>query len=155
MSRFARRARHLVLVLVLTLVVVALWVPLARATTVTPSSAVTHYVVVRAGPSTQSARKGKLFPGAQAVVLESVPHWLKVKLTDGIVGYVSKSWVTESAAPEPAGGGSGVTPTATPISPLASAPSPVLSAGHPTTWWFVFKFNAAAFPDCGGGARQC
>jgi hypothetical protein len=35
------------------------------------------------------------------------------------------------------------------------APVPLLDTGHPVNWWFVFKFNAAAFPACGGAARQC
>jgi deoxyribonuclease II len=37
----------------------------------------------------------------------------------------------------------------------SSAPQPLLQAGHPVDWWFVFKFNAAAFPACGGTERQC
>jgi hypothetical protein len=40
--------------------------------------------------------------------------------------------------------------------PLSStAPVPLLQAGHPIDWWFVFKFNAASFPACGGQERQC
>jgi hypothetical protein len=36
------------------------------------------------------------------------------------------------------------------------APVPLLSAGHPVEWWFVFKFNTAAFPGCGPSVdRQC
>jgi len=38
----------------------------------------------------------------------------------------------------------------------AAAPSPMVSEGHPVTWWFVFKFNAAKFPGCGeSAARSC
>src|SRR2546421_12659613 len=34
--------------------------------------------------------------------------------------------------------------------------SPLLQKGHPVDWWFVFKFNSAAFPGCGSGAdRTC
>ncbi|MGC0154046.1 deoxyribonuclease II family protein [Chromobacterium vaccinii] len=33
-----------------------------------------------------------------------------------------------------------------------AAPSPLLDASHPVNWWFAFKFNAASFPGCGGGA---
>ncbi len=42
-------------------------------------------------------------------------------------------------------------------SPTApSAPVPLLFAGHPVDWWFVFKFNSANFPECGGAAaRAC
>lgn len=32
----------------------------------------------------------------------------------------------------------------------AKAPAPLLVKGHPVDWWFVFKFNAHAFPGCGG-----
>ena len=38
------------------------------------------------------------------------------------------------------------------------APSPLLTSGQPVDWWFVFKFNAASFPGCGGGnneSREC
>lgn len=31
---------------------------------------------------------------------------------------------------------------------------PMISKGHPVDWWFLFKFNTAAFPGC-GAARQC
>jgi Deoxyribonuclease II len=38
----------------------------------------------------------------------------------------------------------------------AGAPTPLLAPGVPVDWWFVFKFNAAAFPGCDGGeVRQC
>jgi hypothetical protein len=37
-----------------------------------------------------------------------------------------------------------------------AAPVPLLEKGHPVEWWFVFKFNSASFPGCGGGAtRAC
>jgi hypothetical protein len=35
------------------------------------------------------------------------------------------------------------------------APSPLLKANAPVDWWFVFKFNAASFPGCGGDQRAC
>lgn len=35
---------------------------------------------------------------------------------------------------------------------LLAQPSPLVQAGKPATWWFVFKFNATAL-DC--GARAC
>jgi hypothetical protein len=35
------------------------------------------------------------------------------------------------------------------------APVPLLQKGHPVDWWFVFKFNSAAFPGCGGATRSC
>jgi hypothetical protein len=32
---------------------------------------------------------------------------------------------------------------------------PLLATGHPVDWWFVFKLDAQAFPDCGGGTNPC
>jgi hypothetical protein len=42
-------------------------------------------------------------------------------------------------------------------SPACDAPYPMLEKGHPVDWWFVFKFNTAKFPKCGGGVdgRSC
>ena len=36
-------------------------------------------------------------------------------------------------------------------------PTPLTQTGQPTTWWFVFKFNAKSFPACGPAAvtRSC
>ena len=39
----------------------------------------------------------------------------------------------------------------------AESPGHLLQKGEaPVEWWFVFKFNARAFPGCGGSAtRHC
>jgi len=37
----------------------------------------------------------------------------------------------------------------------ALAPVPLLKSGQPVNWWFVFKFNAESFPECGGPQRTC
>src|SRR5579864_4412015 len=37
----------------------------------------------------------------------------------------------------------------------ALAPVPLLTTGQPVDWWFVFKFNAASYPECGGSQRTC
>ena len=34
------------------------------------------------------------------------------------------------------------------------APVPLLKIGDPVNWWFVFKFNAESFPECGGGIQR-
>lgn len=39
--------------------------------------------------------------------------------------------------------------------PHSQAPVPLLKKGAPVKWWFVFKFNAKAFPACGGTAVSC
>jgi len=36
----------------------------------------------------------------------------------------------------------------------SSTPSPLSSADHPVNWWFVFKFNAKAFPLCGAAQQE-
>jgi len=36
----------------------------------------------------------------------------------------------------------------------ADAPMPLLKQGQPVDWWFVFKFNSASFPGCGGGEER-
>src|SRR5947208_2059330 len=41
-------------------------------------------------------------------------------------------------------------------SPACVAPYPLVAAGHPVDWWFVFKLNSKAFPQCGNGdTRSC
>ncbi len=44
-----------------------------------------------------------------------------------------------------------------PVRPRAAGttPAPLLKTGQPVDWWFVFKFNAKSFPECGGDARSC
>lgn len=38
----------------------------------------------------------------------------------------------------------------------ADAPAPLLEKEKPVDWWFIFKFNSAAFPQCGDGVtRAC
>ncbi len=38
----------------------------------------------------------------------------------------------------------------------ADAPVPLLEAGKPADWWFVFKFNTHSFLGCATGAsRAC
>jgi hypothetical protein len=50
-------------------------------------------------------------------------------------------------------------PPPSPVQPIlaessAGPPSPLLKAGQPVDWWFVFKFNNAAFSDCDGNAQR-
>jgi hypothetical protein len=37
----------------------------------------------------------------------------------------------------------------------SAAPMPLLAKGHPVDWWFVFKLDAKAYPNCGGGDVTC
>jgi beta-lactamase superfamily II metal-dependent hydrolase len=64
----------------------------AHADSVVPTQAVTTRVVVRATASSTSADIGSLRPGEQAELLGSVPNWYRVRLSNGVVGFVSKRW---------------------------------------------------------------
>src|SRR5438874_1588091 len=114
-ARRCRRLTSVVRTLILALIPVFAWVVLAAAATVTPSNRVTSYLVVRNQPSGDGQEVGRLQPGEKAETVESVPRWLKVRLSDGTVGYVSKAWVEEVEDSSP---------------PVAHAPTP--SRGSPT-----------------------
>ena len=81
---------------------------------VSPSDRATSGVFVRERPSANSANIGTIQPGQQAELVGSVPYWYQVKLPDGRVGYVSKSWTQ-------------VQPTAAAAAPTA-APTSATSA---------------------------
>jgi beta-lactamase superfamily II metal-dependent hydrolase len=67
------------------------------ATKVKPSDRVTNHVNVREFPSTQDTNTvGELKVGKEAILIESVPRWYKVRLSNGIEGFVSKAWTTLS-----------------------------------------------------------
>ena len=65
----------------------------AHAQDIVPSDRVSSSVVVRREPTGRpSPIVGALRPGERATLLESVPYFYKVRLANGTVGYVSKSW---------------------------------------------------------------
>jgi beta-lactamase superfamily II metal-dependent hydrolase len=64
----------------------------AVADDVVPTSEVTKRVVVRAGPSAQTADVGGLSVGGKAELLGSVPSWYRVRLSNGAEGFVAKRW---------------------------------------------------------------
>lgn len=64
----------------------------ASADDVSPSARVTSAVLVREGPSTETAILGRLRPGDIAHVLGDVSGWYEVELPDGTRGFVSKAW---------------------------------------------------------------
>jgi competence protein ComEC len=71
---------------------------------VTPTDEVKTRVVVRASASSQTNDVGSLRPGESAELLGSVPNWHRVRLTDGVEGFVSKRWTRIiSEAPAPGG----------------------------------------------------
>jgi len=64
----------------------------ANAEQVTPSDRVTTHVNVREQPSSQSNIVGTLNINETAELLESVPYWHRIRLSNDTVGYVSKAW---------------------------------------------------------------
>ena len=59
---------------------------------VTPSDRVKHYVSVRESTDTGSPVTARLEKNHKAKLIESVPFWHKIELSDGMQGYVSKAW---------------------------------------------------------------
>lgn len=69
---------------------------------VVPSNRVTNHVNVRAEPASSADIVGALKPGEEATLITSVSGWHKIRLSNGIEGFVSKSWTTiipDSGAP--------------------------------------------------------
>lgn len=64
----------------------------AFAETATPSGRVSSAVLVRAGPSTDTAILDRLRPGDTATIVGEVSGWYEVELPNGTRGYVSKAW---------------------------------------------------------------
>jgi beta-lactamase superfamily II metal-dependent hydrolase len=73
----------------------------AQETFVVPVDEVVSRVVVRSGPSAETADIGALRPGSRAILLGSVPRWYRVRLDDGTEGFVSKRWTRVVPAEEP------------------------------------------------------
>ena len=64
----------------------------AAADDIVPSARVSSAVLVREGPSTDTAILGRLRPGDSARLIGEVSGWYRVELPDGTQGYVSKAW---------------------------------------------------------------
>lgn len=64
----------------------------AAADDIVPSARVSSAVLVREGPSTDTAILGRLRPGDSARLVGEVSGWYRVELPDGTQGYVSKAW---------------------------------------------------------------
>jgi competence protein ComEC len=73
---------------------------------VVPTDEVKTRVVVRENASGTSDDRGSLRPGQSAELLGSVPNWYRVRLANGVEGFVSKRWtrIVSAGAPTPAGG---------------------------------------------------
>ena len=140
---------------------------------VVPGSAQTavvkRNVYVRPDASTNKSPIAKLKPGAKVQLLEpdAVDGYYHVQTANGRNGYV---WGRNIQIQEgTAATGGGIERPSRPAQPSRSGatggqpstlpqgvPAPMLAAGHPVNWWFVFKFNSAKFPGCAqGAARAC
>lgn len=64
----------------------------AHAEEIAPSARVSSAVLVREGPSTNTAILARLRPGDVATLVDEVSGWYVVELADGTRGYVSKAW---------------------------------------------------------------
>jgi competence protein ComEC len=100
-----RRLLGLFAILLLLGDVSAAW---AHTNAVQPNSRVVSGVIVRSAPSAGSKAVGSLLPGAVAEELGRESGWVRVRLADGTIGFVSSRWVitTAAVAPPPAVGGS-------------------------------------------------
>lgn len=97
-QRVARASRGCVAALL----AMGLAVPAFAAPSVTPSERVKRNVVVRPAPDSDDKVAG-LFPGDTAELIDEIPGWYHVRLSDGRTGYVSKSWTILSGdVPPPA-----------------------------------------------------
>jgi competence protein ComEC len=88
---------HRIWICVAAFVAIGLAMPASAAPNVTPSPRVVAAVVVRAQPTTQSEALARLRPGETLQLVDEVPGWYHVILSDGRSGYVSKTW-TDLAA---------------------------------------------------------
>jgi competence protein ComEC len=70
----------------------------AMADDVAPSARVSSAVLVREGPSTNTAILARLRPGDSATLVGEVSGWYIVELPGGTRGYVSKAWTIVRAA---------------------------------------------------------
>jgi competence protein ComEC len=74
---------------------VAIFVSLAAsADFVTPSDRVVSSIPIREEARGDARVLARLNVGEQAELLDAVPRWYRIELSDGTVGYVSKAWST-------------------------------------------------------------
>jgi hypothetical protein len=108
------------------------------------TAVVTRNVYLRPDPSTEHDPITKLAPGDLVQFLETANNsgFYHVRTHNGQSGYV---WSRNLQ----------VNPTI-PTLTDAKVPAPLTASHHPVEWWFVFKFNSAAFPGCASNAtRNC
>lgn len=79
-----------------------------------PTDEVVNGVILRAGPTTGSARRGALLPGDSLPLVASVPHWYETRAPDGQPAFASKRWVVAEDCTQ------GPLP---PVAPLGAGPT--------------------------------
>ncbi|HEY4214042.1 MAG TPA: MBL fold metallo-hydrolase [Steroidobacteraceae bacterium] len=84
-----------------TLVVIAwLFAPIVSADDcIAPTSEVVNGVVLRAAPTTSSAKRGSLLPGQRLPLVASVPNWYETRVGSQ-TAYANKRWVVAAACDE-------------------------------------------------------
>jgi hypothetical protein len=138
--------------------VLFLLILVSSTTALSQTATVVRNVNVRPDPSTDQDAITKLEAGTKVEILEPNPvrGYYHVQTTDGKTGFVWGRNIRSLAAASRAL--SAAKPATASSSHVAEEgqPTPLLAAGHPVDWWFVFKFNAASFPGCArGAARTC
>jgi hypothetical protein len=108
-----------------------------------PTAEVVNGVVLRAGASTASARRGLLRPAESLPLVRIAAGWYETRASNGQSAFVSKRWSDIAACD--------VSPA---VAVATDFPAPLLFAGHAVDWWFVFKLNAATFPRCDGSEHR-
>ena len=135
------------------------------------TAVVTRNVNLRITASTDKDSIVTLTPGTQIQLLESDPKagYYHVRTAEGRTGFVWSRNIRKQegtsdhaeAEPSPSSGGAGASAAlahggSVPGTGGHNGPSPLIAKGHPVDWWFVFKFNSAAFPGCRAAAtRAC
>lgn len=71
--------------------------PALAAPDIVPSERVVRWVNVRASPDSSTATIAQLKPGEKAELIEVIPAWYRIRLSDGREGYVSRAWTDEVA----------------------------------------------------------
>lgn len=138
--------------------VLLLLVLISQTTAHSQTATVVRNVNLRPDPSTNQGAITKLEAGAKVEILEPNPvrGFYHVQTEDGKTGFVwGRNLRIFGAALGALSAAKPAKATSAHVSE-ASQPMPLLAAGHPVDWWFVFKFNAASFPGCARGeARTC
>lgn len=106
---------------------------------------------VRSGPGTEYPEVGQFSLGTSAVVVEQQPglSWLKVRLDNGIEGWVA-GWLTSANLPAPVGS---AVPTVTPVPSQTGGGAPPVTGDLGSTYGVTILAGSPNLRDCEGGAK--